>query len=65
MGRREGAKKMKIQRLCDEHLEQYTDDFGDDGGAVLGSDGSCVRCERHQSGCICADCSGAELTAEK
>lgn len=53
----------KIQHLCDEHLEQYIYDFGDDGQAILGY-GRCERCERHQSGCICADCSGAELTAD-
>lgn len=52
-----------IRQLCSVHLAEYLEDYGDDGEAVLNED-HCFRCERHSSDCICADCSGAELTAD-
>lgn len=54
---------MAIRGLCAEHLAEYIDDYGNDGEAILDKD-NCHDCERHQSGCICADCSGAELTSD-
>lgn len=49
--------------LCSRHLAEYIADYGDGVGVELNND-NCRDCERHQSGCICADCSGAELTAD-
>ncbi len=58
------AETRTIKQLCESHLAEYIEDYGDDGEAVLSAGDSCYYCERHQTGCICADCSGAELTAD-
>lgn len=54
---------MTAKPLCSTHHAEYLQDYGDSEGVYLSFD-SCYRCERHQTGCICADCSGAELTAD-
>jgi hypothetical protein len=54
----------KIRELCAEHLVEYIEDYGDDGEAVLAAGDYCDVCDRHAGNCICADCSGAELTAD-
>lgn len=50
------------KRLCQEHAAQYLADYEEEATVVEESD--CQYCTRHQSGCICADCSGAELTSD-
>lgn len=52
-----------MRSFCAFHRAEYIDDYGDDGEAALDPD-NCLRCQAHPTGCICADCSGAELTSE-
>lgn len=52
-----------VRQLCPYHWSEYQRMFGDDGEAEESAD-NCFCCDRHHIDCICADCAGAELTAE-
>lgn len=56
------------RELCASHKTHYNENYGEERDAIVVSEDQCERCQwaenQHATGCICADCSGAELTSD-